>query len=288
MDLDLTEKGLHNGQLVLVLSSGNCEWSRGFNMDWLVRRLKGLGFQMFYVAAWGNIYSTFRQLSVNLITFCLCVSLSAASFTVIIILLLDRQARKINVNTDVRLAAVNETLMKHNLLAGITETTHWFSNMVHLSLIYFKPQQCSEGLLALLEQRKNDDFFQAELRKQLDDLCIVVERTVPLQEEEQSKLPEERPLISSRSSDSNSAVTWSGIISLISPGTPVEMTHRLLVMYSAVYVRLLVTGQLPSSSPSPHASHITAPCLCRFIQTVLNLRAHSEEAGAPNTNREET
>uniref|UniRef100_A0A8C9MWI3 Transmembrane protein 268 n=1 Tax=Serinus canaria TaxID=9135 RepID=A0A8C9MWI3_SERCA len=47
------------------------------------------------------------------------------------------------------------------------------------------------------------------------------------------------------------------------------MAQQLLVIFSACYVRLLVTGRLPPASPGGHLGHSSVPCLCQFIQSTL-------------------
>ncbi|XP_067825721.1 transmembrane protein 268-like isoform X2 [Heptranchias perlo] len=304
------EPMLHNGQVILILTTDNYYWTQGFDMDACAKRLEGLGFQVssdeyknqierslmdsevrryiffnsrafrlvlvmiFYLTAWGNIYSTFHQLSMNILIFYLLVSLGATVVTIIIILLLDRHTRKVNVNTDMRLAAVNEMLISHNLLVGVTDTLEGFRNTLQLLIIYFNLEKCKEILSTLLEQRKMDNFFQTKLQKQLNHLYIIPGHTVTLHEEVQSQIfvpSEEQPLLSSR--NHKSEVTCSEVTSFVPHGTSEEMAHQLLITYSGVYVRLLVTGQLPPSSVFHHADQIPAPCLCQFIQSsILNLK----------------
>ncbi|XP_067867988.1 transmembrane protein 268-like [Heterodontus francisci] len=305
-------KVLHNGQVILVLTSDNYYWSQGFDMDACARRLEGLGFQVspgeyrnkiesslmdsevrryifftsrafrlvlvviFYLTAWGNIYSTFHQLNMNVL-FYLLVSLGATVVTIIIILLLDRYTKKINVNTDLRLAVVNETLMSHNLLVGITDTMEGFRSILQLLFIYFNLEKCKEILTTLLEQRKMDFFFQSELQKQLNHLYVIPGHTVALHKEVQSQVvvtsEEQQPLLSSNNKNHKSKVTFSDVTSFDPQGTSEEMAHQLLITYSGVYVRLLVTGQLPPSPIVHHADQIPAPCLCQYIQnSILNLK----------------
>ncbi|XP_072344421.1 transmembrane protein 268-like isoform X5 [Scyliorhinus torazame] len=245
-------KVFHNGQVVLVLTSDGYYWSQSFDMDACARRLEGMGLQLpsgdyrnqiesslmdsevrryiffnsrafrlvlvviFYLTAWGNIYSIFHRLSLNMPIFYLLVSLGATVATTIMILLLDRHTKKVNINTDMRLAAVNEMLMNHNLLVGVTDTMEGFRSVLQLFFIYFDLEKCKGLLTSLLEQRKMDISFQ-------------------------------------------------------------EVAHQLLITYSGVYVRLLVTGQLPPSPVVHHADQIPAPCLCQFIQNrVLNLKNTKE------------
>ncbi|XP_048469567.1 transmembrane protein 268 isoform X2 [Rhincodon typus] len=265
-----------NGQVILALSSNNCYWSQDFDMDACARRLEGLGFQIssgiyrkqitnslkdsairrymffnsrafrlllvtiFYLIAWGNIYSTFHQLSMNGLLFYLLVSLGATVITIIMMLLLDRYTKKVNINTDMRLAAVNEILMNHNLLVGVTDTMEGFRSILQLLFIYFNLEKCKEALTTLLEQKEMDIFFQSKLQKHLSHLYLTKGHPVTLHEEFQSK----------------------------------EIARQLLITYSGFYVRLLVTRQLPPSPVIHHAAQIPAPCLCQFIQhTVLNLKS---------------
>ncbi|XP_048415105.1 transmembrane protein 268-like [Stegostoma tigrinum] len=301
-----------NGQVILALSSNNCCWSQDFDMDACVRRLEGLGFQIslgiyrkqitnllkdsairrymffnsrafrlvlvtiFYLIAWGNIYSTFHQLSMNGLLFYLLVSLGATVITTIIILLLDRYAKKVNINTDMRLAAVNEILMNHNLLVGVTDTMEGFRSILQLLFVYFNLEKCKEVLTTLLEQKEMDIFFQSKLQKQLSHLYLTNGHPVNLHEEFQSKVigtSEEQPLLSNSGKVHKSKFTFSEMTSFVMKGTAEEIARCLLITYSGVYVRLLVTRQLPPSPVIHQAAQIPAPCLCQFIQyTVLNLK----------------
>ncbi|XP_072344418.1 transmembrane protein 268-like isoform X2 [Scyliorhinus torazame] len=306
----------HNGQVVLVLTSDGYYWSQSFDMDACARRLEGMGLQLpsgdyrnqiesslmdsevrryiffnsrafrlvlvviFYLTAWGNIYSIFHRLSLNMPIFYLLVSLGATVATTIMILLLDRHTKKVNINTDMRLAAVNEMLMNHNLLVGVTDTMEGFRSVLQLFFIYFDLEKCKGLLTSLLEQRKMDISFQSELQKQLNHLYTIPGRNVTLDKEVQSQVvvtSKERPLLSNNSQNHKSKVTFSEVIDFVPQGTSEEVAHQLLITYSGVYVRLLVTGQLPPSPVVHHADQIPAPCLCQFIQNrVLNLKNTKE------------
>ncbi|XP_038637985.1 transmembrane protein 268-like isoform X3 [Scyliorhinus canicula] len=272
-------KVLHNGQVMLVLTSDGYYWSRSFDMDACARRLEGLGFQLpaggyrnqiesslmdsevrryiffnsrafrlvlvviFYLTAWGNIYSIFHRLSLNMPIFYLLVSLGATVATIIMILLLDRYTKK-------------------------------------LFFIYFDLEKCKGLLTSLLEQRKMDIFFQSELQKQLNHLYMIPGCAVTLDKEVQSQLvvtSEERPLLSNNSQNHKSKVIFSEVIDFVPQGTSEEVAHQLLITYSGVYVRLLVTDQLPPPPIVHHADQIPAPCLCQFIQnSVMNLKNTKE------------
>ncbi|XP_043575958.1 transmembrane protein 268-like isoform X2 [Chiloscyllium plagiosum] len=302
-----------NGQVILSLSGDNCYWSQDFDMDACARRLEGFGFQIssgtyrkqiasslkdsairrymffnsqafrlvlvtiFYLTAWGNIYSTFHQLSMNSVLFYLLVSLGATVITIIIILILDRYTKKVNINTDMRLTAVNEMLMNHNLLVGVTDTMEGFRSILQLLFVYFNLEKCKEALTTLLEQRKVDIFFQSELRKHLNHLYMIKGLPVTLHEEFQSKvivISEEQPLLSNSSKVHKSKSTFSEVTNFITKGTSEEIARQLLITYSGVYIRLLVTRQLPPSPMLHQVAQTPAPCLCQFIQhTVLSRKS---------------
>ncbi|XP_078083720.1 transmembrane protein 268-like [Mustelus asterias] len=230
---------------------------------------------IFYLTAWGNIYSTFHQLSMNPLIFYLLVSLGATVVTIIIILLLDRYNKKVNINTDLRLGAVNEMLMNHHLLVGVTDTMESFRSVLQLFFIYFNLEKCEGLLTTLLEQRKMDIFFQSELQKQLNHPYMKLGHSATLNEGIESQVAvtsEELPLLSNKSQIHKCKITFSEVTHSVPQGTSEEMARQLLITYSGVYVRLLVTGQLPSSPTVHHAAQISAPCLCQFIQnSILNL-----------------
>ncbi|NXY48256.1 TM268 protein, partial [Ceuthmochares aereus] len=102
---------------------------------------------VFYLSLWTNIYSTVQlwpfghywEVSV-------LVTLVAVAVTVIVILVIDCSQRKINMNTDVRLAAVNEIFIKHNLILGITDVLDGPRNILQLWFVRFKPERCLQSL----------------------------------------------------------------------------------------------------------------------------------------------
>ncbi|KFQ21566.1 Transmembrane protein C9orf91, partial [Merops nubicus] len=104
---------------------------------------------VFYVSLWTNIYST-----VQLCSFgrsweaSVLVTLAAVTLTLAVILVMDRRQRKINMNTDVRLAAVNEIFLKHSLILGITDALDGSHNILQLWFVHFSPESCLQSLSA--------------------------------------------------------------------------------------------------------------------------------------------
>ncbi|KFV06047.1 Transmembrane protein C9orf91, partial [Tauraco erythrolophus] len=102
-----------------------------------------------YVSLWTNIYSTIqlssfrRYWEANVL-----VTLAALAVTVVLILIINRHQRKINMNTDVRLAAVNEIFINHGLILGITDALDGPHNILQLWFVRFSPESCLQSLSA--------------------------------------------------------------------------------------------------------------------------------------------
>ncbi|NWR83583.1 TM268 protein, partial [Furnarius figulus] len=104
---------------------------------------------IFYMSLWTNLYSTvqlcsFGQYWVSSVL----VTLAAVAVTALVILVFDRHQRKINVNTDVRLAAVNEIFIKHSLILGITDALEGSHSILKLWFVHFSPECCLQSLSA--------------------------------------------------------------------------------------------------------------------------------------------
>ncbi|NWI88504.1 TM268 protein, partial [Pitta sordida] len=104
---------------------------------------------VFYMSLWTNLYSTVQLCSLGRSwVSSVLVTLAAVAVTALVILVMDRRQRKINVNTDVRLAAVNEIFMKHSLILGITDGLEGPHNILRLWFVHFSPQLCLQALAA--------------------------------------------------------------------------------------------------------------------------------------------
>ncbi|NWX52803.1 TM268 protein, partial [Steatornis caripensis] len=105
--------------------------------------------QVFYMSLWTNIYSTVQLSSFRRYwEASVLVTLAAVAVTVVVILVIDRHQRKINMNTDVRLAAVNEIFIKHSLILGITDVLDGPHSMLQLWFVHFSPERCLQSLSA--------------------------------------------------------------------------------------------------------------------------------------------
>ncbi|XP_030089417.2 transmembrane protein 268 isoform X4 [Serinus canaria] len=111
---------------------------------------------------------------------------------------------------------------------------------------------------------------KAGLRKRLNKLWVVMDVAVQPELGVEEEAPcEESPLLSREVTLNKDPVTCSELLHLIPEGPPQAMAQQLLVIFSACYVRLLVTGRLPRASPGGHLGHSSVPCLCQFIQSTL-------------------
>ncbi|XP_032564418.1 transmembrane protein 268 isoform X1 [Chiroxiphia lanceolata] len=293
-------------QVLLVLSMDNTCSTSSFDMELCAEKLKALGVQVpldqwknliqdgvlkpevrrymfynsrafqiaiaviFYMSLWTNFYSTVQLCSFGRYwVSSVLVTLAAVAVTVLVILVIDRRQRKINVNTDVRLAAVNEIFIKHSLILGITDVLEGPHNILQLWFVHFSPERCLQALSSHLTHLQST--AQAGLRHRLDKLCVVMEAAVQpdLGTEDEEAPREESPLLSSGENLNKKPVTCNELLCLIPEGPPEAMAQQLLVIFSGCYVRLLVTGQLPGAVAGGHLEHSTVPCLCQFIQTTV-------------------
>ncbi|XP_068025071.1 transmembrane protein 268 [Melanerpes formicivorus] len=294
-----------NGQVLMVLSMDNNCSATSFDMELCTEKLKSLGVQVaadqwrrllqdavlkpevrrymfynsrafqiavavvFYVSLWTNMYSTVQLCSFGRYwEASVLVTLAAVVVTVAVILVIDRRQRKINMNTDVRLAALNELLIKHSLILGITDALDGPHNVLQLWFVHFSPEHCLQTLAAHIRDLQRTQ--ESGLRHSLDQLCVVLEAVVqpdPRLEEEQEEEAsrEESPLLSTAAN--KEPVTCNELLHLIPEGPPEVMAQQLLVIFSGCYVRLLVTGQLPRAVAGGHLEQSSVPCLCQFIQT---------------------
>ncbi|XP_041262693.1 transmembrane protein 268 isoform X2 [Onychostruthus taczanowskii] len=259
------------GRVLLVLSMDNTCPGSSFDMDLCADKLQSLGIQVFYISLWTNLYSTLQLCSLGHSWGAgVLVTLVALALTVLVILVIDGHQRKLNVNTDVRLAAVNEIFIKHSIILGITDVLDGPHNILQLWFVHFSPEHCLQALAAHITQLQGT---QAGLRHRLNKLWVVMDVAAQpeLQLEEEAPC-EESPLLSRRVTMNKDPVTCSELLPLIPEGPPQAMAQQLLVIFSACYVRLLVTGRLPRASPGGHLGHSSVPCLCQFIQSTVLCR----------------
>ncbi|XP_067865516.1 transmembrane protein 268-like isoform X2 [Heterodontus francisci] len=275
---------LYNGRILLVLTSGGLWCSQGFDLQSCEESLARFGVQVFYLAAWCCLFSTFhlylgQYLKSFFWAFCLLISAVAVLLTTVLLLILHRHNQKINVNTDMRLIWANENLMKCNILVGTLDTTKYCTSVLHLCFMYFDIKECERRLTSLLEERhQTRSGLQSFLNQKLGHLCIVIEtnQVNPLINIEAET--EEAPLLPGNDEDTHSNGShqsqhvFNTLTCLVPKGTAQEVAYQLLVMYSGLYVKLLATEQLPHIQSSIHAKDEHVPCLCQYVETsILNL-----------------
>ncbi|XP_015500699.1 transmembrane protein 268 isoform X2 [Parus major] len=173
------------GRVLLVLSMDNTCPTSSFDMDLCAEKLQSLGVQVpadpwkrliqegvlrpevrrylfyssrgfqiamavvFYISLWTNLYSTLQLCSLGHSWGAgVLVTLVALALTALVILVIDCHQRKLNVNTDVRLAAVNEIFIEHNIILGITNVLDGPHNVLQLWFVHFSPERCLQALSA--------------------------------------------------------------------------------------------------------------------------------------------
>ncbi|XP_075040978.1 transmembrane protein 268 isoform X2 [Mixophyes fleayi] len=231
--------------------------SRGFGMILAL---------ILYSSIWTNLYFTAQVFSSghSWVT-SISVTIAAAVITVAIILIINQHQKKININTDIRLAAANEIFMEYNVLLGISNRSRRWHSVPSLCFIYFHLWGCHQRLSQRLTNMNQDD-----LRQCLDQLFIFIETPAdPLLAEvgPENQPTEESPLLSSGTREK--PVLCSKKIALIVQDQPEVMARQLLVVASACYVRLLTTGQLPRVHDAGHTGVLDVPCPCQFIENSI-------------------
>ncbi|KAI4880041.1 hypothetical protein NFI96_019914 [Prochilodus magdalenae] len=256
-----------------------------------------------YLVLWCAVYSSLHQyITKSIMDFwllCLIVSLITIFITTSIIILLhynNKEAgsevrhspkpwhfsHQINVNTDVRLVQVNERLVKHGLLLGVADWVQHCSGKMQLFCVSWDLSSCLQALTETLEGLGFvRDEIENKLKKRMSHLFIVSE-VMPSSEDEEGlsseEADEERPLLvdareKSISERKRKEVQLTKNYSLVPDCTRSNqaIAYQLLLTYSAVYVRLLVSERLPGSSRRPlgtDTNHCTTAslCLCQYIQ----------------------
>ncbi|XP_040387622.1 transmembrane protein 268 isoform X3 [Cygnus olor] len=244
-----------NGQVLMVLSMDNNCSATSFDMELCAEKLKSLGVQVaadewrrliqeavlkpevrrymfynsrafqiaiaviFYMSLWTNIYSTVQLCSFGRYwEASVLVTLAAVAITVVMILVLDWRQRKINMNTDVRLAAVNEFFIKHSLILGITDVLNGPHSILQLWFVHFSPERCLRSLSAHLAELQRTQ--ESDLRHSLDQLCVVMEAAVQPEPAAEEASCEESPLLSNGVNFKKEPVMCNQLLRLIPEGPP--------------------------------------------------------------------
>ncbi|XP_054854215.1 transmembrane protein 268 [Eublepharis macularius] len=305
-------KELLNGQVLMVLSARKACSPACFDTNLCAARLKSLGIQMttdqwrhliqsavlepevrkymfynsrafgivvtvvFYVTLWINLYSTLKIYSLGQDwKISILVTLAALVAALAIRFIIHQQQGKMNMNTDMRLAAANEVFMEHELLVGVTDKLDQLHSIPQLWFVHFNVKACLQSLEESITAMKQNQ--KSALQHNLDELSLVTETAIfPAQEEKAESSLEESPLLPDTENKNKSALTRRELLQLIPGGAPKVIAHQLTTIYSSYYVRLLVSGQLPEVPVRRHIMFNHIPCLCQFIEfTVLGKRSFS-------------
>ncbi|XP_037391129.1 transmembrane protein 268 isoform X2 [Pygocentrus nattereri] len=188
----------------------------------------------------------------------------------------------INVNTDVRLVQVNERLARHRLLLGVADWVQQCSGKMQLFCVFWDLSPCLQALTETLEELGFvRDEIENKLKKRMSHLLVVSDVTTSEEADDgllAEEPDEERPLLVDARERSTSLrqreeAKLTKKYSLIPDCTLSyqAIAYQLLLTYSAVYVRLLVSERLPASSYRPlgtDRNHCTTAslCLCQYVQ----------------------
>ncbi|KAJ0055236.1 hypothetical protein NL108_013549, partial [Boleophthalmus pectinirostris] len=155
-----------------------------------------------YVVLWCAVFSSLHTYITitDYWVLCLCVSLVAIFLTTAIIFILHRSNKKININLDVRLIAVNERLVKHKLLVSVADWVENCTSNLQLYFVYWDMSRCLRALTETLEEQNYESQnIQNKLKKRMSHLVLVSEVSQIKTETEEGDVEqgtdEHRPLL---------------------------------------------------------------------------------------------
>ncbi|XP_016141519.1 transmembrane protein 268 isoform X3 [Sinocyclocheilus grahami] len=240
---------------------------------------------LLYLVLWCTVYSTIHMhlhgSSTDFWVLCLCVSLVSVILTAAINLIFHYSNKEINMNTDVRLVGVNEHMVRHKLLCGVADWVQKCRGNLQLFCVYWDLSPCLTSLTEVLDDMSFvRDQVQNKLKKRMSHLVLVTEVTTldpeagaqdeELPEEEQPLLVGGRERSASTSQREDSKLTKN--FSLM-PDTTLSnqaIAQQLLMTYSALYVRLLVSNKLPAPPQRPSGAEknhsASSLCLCEYVE----------------------
>ncbi|XP_015221998.2 transmembrane protein 268 isoform X1 [Lepisosteus oculatus] len=202
-----------------------------------------------YVCLWLNLYCSLRALGVAMHwSLGVWVSLASALGTAGGLLILHRRRSQLNVNTDVRMAAVNEKLLKHKLLAGLTGCTDRHPTALRLWMVHFDLCPCRQALAELMEHWSSS--HQLELQSRLSQVCVVVTGSSSQSKEEgKAGLTEEVPLLASVGRGGGAKqLSVTQCVCLIPNGTPQCSSSCVVLGCSLCHESWVSTGRTSADS----------------------------------------
>ncbi|XP_075803212.1 transmembrane protein 268 isoform X2 [Microtus pennsylvanicus] len=254
---------LHNGQVLTVLRIDNTCAPVSFDLGAVEEQLQAWGIQVpaeqyrnlaesallepqvrryiiynsrpvrlafavvFYVVVWANIYSTSQMFALGSPwAGVLLATLTAVSLTLTLVLVFERQQRKL-----------------------------WF--------VYFDLESCVQFLSDHIQEMKRSQ--ESVLRNKLSQLCVVMETGVNPVVEGPENL-EDAPLLPSTPGPPERPLMQTELYQLVPEAEPEEMARQLLAVFGGYYTRLLVTSQLPRPMGARHTDSAQVPCPCQLIE----------------------
>ncbi|KAK7823452.1 hypothetical protein U0070_013801 [Myodes glareolus] len=168
-----------------------------------------------------------------------------------------------NTNTDLRLVAANEALLRHRVLLGVTDTVEGCQSVIQLWFVYFDLESCVQFLSDHVQEMKRSQ--ESVLRNKLNQLCVVMETGVMPVVEGPEDL-EDAPLLPSTPGPPERPLMQTELYQLVPEAEPEEMARQLLAVFGGYYTRLLVTSQLPQPMGTRHTDSAKVPCPCQLIE----------------------
>ncbi|XP_051776444.1 transmembrane protein 268 isoform X2 [Erpetoichthys calabaricus] len=187
----------------------------------------------------------------------------------------------ININTDVRLIYANEILCSHKVLAGISNTIYRCSSIHQIFFVYFDLVDCHRRLTSLLDEMSlHGSRLQSKLQKNLSHLNLVTKVSTNESKRSETEESEDTPLLFSDGNEAGTSSTtvqntkkkvpqFTVVKSIVPTGSAEEIAHQLLVTFSAVYVKLLVTLRLPVPQHTLHTQRAGTACICQYIESCV-------------------
>ncbi|XP_068189005.1 transmembrane protein 268 [Antennarius striatus] len=234
-----------------------------------------------YVVLWCSVFSTLHvHVTISDWVLCLVVTLFSIFPTIAIIFILQHSNKELNMNIDVRLIQVNERMVKHKLLVAVADWMQNCTGHMKLYFVYWDISHCLRTLTETFEKRSAVVNIQAKLKKKMSHLILVTEVTADddggASDVEQGSA-EQRPLLkkekascSTATSPEEGAQVTANYSLLPDSSLPDQAkAYQLLMTYSAVYVKLLVSERLKRRHPRPlQENHCSTAsfCLCQFIE----------------------
>ncbi|XP_018979998.1 transmembrane protein 268-like [Cyprinus carpio] len=239
---------------------------------------------LLYLVLWCAVYSTIHLYldgsTAEFWALCLCVSLVSVILTAAINLIFHYSNKEINMNTDVRLVGVNEHMARHKLLLGVADWVQKCRGNLQLFCVYWDLSPCLTSLTEALDDMSFvRDQVQKKLKKRMSHLVLVTEVTTldPEAGVQDEELPdEEQPLLEGRERSASTSQREDSKLTKnfsLMPDTTLSnqaIAQQLLMTYSALYVRLLVSNKLPAPPQRPSGAeknHSTSSlCLCEYVE----------------------